>query len=292
MKLLNRSEEITFDILSGAVSDVDARVFPKVRVADTVPLNNSGISNELFTYGLQAHFDFVVTDGEYEPLFAVEYDGPLHLTSKIQRERDQKKNAICKHFDFSILRINSRYINRKYQGIDLLSYFVDVWFLADAFHEAQRNGGIPYDEIFDPCFIMSSGNSNKRWPYWLSREAQVEIQNMHKTGVVHNYIPSHWTGLDENEAYRSLAWLEVKPKTFLFTQTGMQHQMFPAYFSDVLFQISVLDLRKRLDEFLRDPSIAVGWDEIQPVYENYKSNFKMMECGGGGYADVPGPNAT
>lgn len=278
-RLLNRSEEITFEILSKSVLG-KARVFPKVRVADAVTLNGSGVTDELFRYGLQAHFDFVLTSSDYEPLFAVEFDGPLHQTSETQRERDIKKYAICKHLEFPMLRINSRYVDRKYRGMDLLSYFVDVWFLADAFYEAQANGIVPYDEPFDPTFILNDGSSPNRWPYWLSWESQMRIQSLQKSGKIHSYFPCHWTGVDANEAYRSIVWLEVAPGKFIFTRTGMRAQLFPAYCSDILFQISVLDIEKLIDGYLAGTNDSVLWEDIHPVVSDYKDRFDLRSCGG------------
>jgi hypothetical protein len=42
------------------------------------PVEGSGISTELYSDALEARFDFVVTDENYDPQFAVESDGPSH----------------------------------------------------------------------------------------------------------------------------------------------------------------------------------------------------------------------
>ncbi len=173
-KLLNRYEEITYDKLKTACDPVGAHVFPKVRVADVVSLNGLGLTQEQFSYGLKSHFDFLVTDKEYSPLFSVEYDGEWHKRDTAQIKHDAMKGIICDRANHSLLRINSRYLEREFRGLDLLTYFVDVWFLREAFEEAQNNGGVPYDEPFDPAFIYSTGTDDgKRWPYWLS----IDLQN-------------------------------------------------------------------------------------------------------------------
>jgi hypothetical protein len=74
-KLLNKYEEVTYEKLKRACEPNGAHVFPKVRVADTISLNGLDLSAHEFTYGLKSHFDFVVTDRDYFPLFSVEYDG-------------------------------------------------------------------------------------------------------------------------------------------------------------------------------------------------------------------------
>ncbi len=280
MKLLNHSEELTFDRLRTAVDADGARVFPKVRVADTLPVNGSGISDGLFRFALMSHFDFVVSNSQYEPLFAVEFDGPLHKTSEEQRERDAKKNEICERFQFPLLRINSRYINATYRGMDLLSYFVHVWFLSSAFDDAQQNGFVPYDEPFDPNMIISDGKTNRRFPYWLSLDVQLEIQAMQKQGRLYDYIPSHWTGVDQHGNYRSLAWLQAGQDEYLITQTGMRRQQFPADVSDILWQVSVFDLRKMIDGFFAKQTKTLSLREFQTELARYKDRYEMRSFGG------------
>ena len=151
-RLLNKYEEVTYDALQRACAGDGAHVFPKVRVADVLRLENQTILPAHLSYALRAHFDFLVTDKDYQPLFCVEFDGPLHKTGEKQRERDRLKNEICDHFRHSLLRINSRYLTKNYRGLDLLTDFVDAWFLERAFNEAQSKGQIAYDEPFDMTF--------------------------------------------------------------------------------------------------------------------------------------------
>ena len=51
------------------------------------------------------------------PIFAVEFDGPLHEVSE-QRVRDAQKNELCDRFEFPLLRINSRYIDHQFRGME------------------------------------------------------------------------------------------------------------------------------------------------------------------------------
>jgi hypothetical protein len=39
---------------------------PKPRVADALPIERSRISDDLYSYALKAHFDFLVTDGNHQ----------------------------------------------------------------------------------------------------------------------------------------------------------------------------------------------------------------------------------
>src|SRR6476661_9207133 len=77
-KLMNSYEAVTDTLLNKVATEYRARVFAKIRIADVVPITSSGLPNDQYRYALMAHFDFVVTDKTTEPLFAVEFDGPLH----------------------------------------------------------------------------------------------------------------------------------------------------------------------------------------------------------------------
>ena len=69
--LLNFPEAKTNERLRQVCDDFDSRVFIKIRVADVLPIGGSGITNDLYRYALQAHFDFVIADEQHHPLFAV-----------------------------------------------------------------------------------------------------------------------------------------------------------------------------------------------------------------------------
>jgi hypothetical protein len=110
-KVLNRHKEVTHRRLREACEKWDASVFAKVRLADVLPIEGSGINSKEYAYALRSHFDFVVTDGDHNPLFAVEFDGPGHESSD-QAHRDRLKNHLCEHFQLPLLRINARYLTK------------------------------------------------------------------------------------------------------------------------------------------------------------------------------------
>jgi hypothetical protein len=119
-KLLNRPEATTYQALLDACRRRPTRVFAKVRLADVFDLNWTGISYDLHRFGLQAHFDFVVTDTGHMPLLAVEFDGPIHQDSA-QAERDAKKDELAKWFGFDLIRIG-------YPDLDGLAARLETWF--------------------------------------------------------------------------------------------------------------------------------------------------------------------
>ena len=80
--------------------------------------------NALFYMG---RFDFVVYEkqGKSEiPILAIELDGKEHYTEEAVRERDRKKNEICKAHNLQIIRVENSYA-RRYNYIKdiLMDYF-------------------------------------------------------------------------------------------------------------------------------------------------------------------------
>ena len=273
--LLNKYEEIVFGRLKFISEANDAHVFAKVRVADVLPLDKSGVSNDLFGYGLKSHFDFTITSSTYNPLFAVEFDGPLHQQSKTQMQRDEKKNLLAKNFGFPLLRINSRYINRIYRGLDLLTYFIEVWFLSEAFDKAQAEGQIPCDESFDSMSIINDGKSKKRFPYWLSIDIQAELKKLKESGLIKDNLLSHWVGIDTRGNHRCLTWLNVADDRVLLARTGMRYQNFPVDISDVLPQVSAFDIRYDVDVYLKGLGKGMRVTYLEKVLDDCKKRYKM-----------------
>lgn len=80
--------------------------------------------NDLFYSG---RFDFVVYEkqGEQElPLLAIELDGKEHFEDEVVKNRDRKKNQICKEHDLQLIRVENSYA-RRYNHIKeiLLKFF-------------------------------------------------------------------------------------------------------------------------------------------------------------------------
>ncbi len=284
-RLLNSYEEVTYDRLRAVCEPVGAHVFPKVRVADVFGIQNSGLTDRCFSYALKSHFDFLVTDSDYGPLFSVEFDGPIHQASEDQISRDQLKDMLCEHFHHSLLRINCRYLSEEFRGFDLLTYFVDVWFLEQAFYDAQEKGLVPYDEPFDACFIYSNGEAGaRRWPYWLSLDVQVAIQKLYDAGRVAQMGISHYVGVDQRGNYRCISWVGVAPNDVVWITTGMRAQRFSGVCeSELVSMIAMFDLFEELKKKLRAGSEAVGDKrQFQSALDTFRRTYDMRSetmCG-------------
>src|ERR1017187_226521 len=225
-KFLNKYETVTYDKIKAIADKVGANVFSKVRLADVLFRSNSGISPTEFSFALRSHVDFLVTNSAQEPQFCVEFDGPKNR-EPVQIKRDEIKNGLFERFEMPYMRINARYLEDRYRGLDLLTYFVDVWFLSIAFDDAQAAGQVPADEPFDPTSILSNG-SDRSWPYWLSWNLQVKIEKLYDQGRIAQFAPSHWIGADRQGNLRCIAWLFVTQDGCLFIETGMRKHRFPA----------------------------------------------------------------
>jgi Protein of unknown function (DUF2726) len=174
-KFLNRSEEIVFDELSAVASDNALHAFAKPRLSDILSTGTTRLTHREFGFYTRAHFDFIVTESDYRPYLAVEYDGPGHSDWR-QMERDRIKDKLCSKAELPLVRINANHVLRKFRGMSLLRWIVEVSQLERAFYEAQSKGQIPFDEPFDPAMFDTIGTT-RRFPYWLSL---VETQRIHK----------------------------------------------------------------------------------------------------------------
>jgi hypothetical protein len=276
-KFLNKYETVTYDKIKAVADKVGAHVFSKVRLADVLPVNNSGISDAEFGFALKSHVDFLVTNSEQEPQFCVEFDGPKHRDTE-QVRRDEIKNGLFERFDMPYMRINARYLADRYRGLDLLTFFVDVWFLSIAFHDSQAAGHIPSDEPFDPTFILSNG-SDRSWPYWLSWNLQVKIRRLYDQGRIAQLAPSHWIGADGRGNLRCIAWLFITEDGCLFIETGMRKHRFPAvYCSEVLAQLAVYDLYDILVPALQGQKTLSPPSEVDKRLRYYQANYEMLSA--------------
>lgn len=217
-KLLNSSEAATRRILQASADRNAAEVWPKVRIADVLDLNRSGLTNELFRYGLQAHFDFVVVGDGDMPLFAVEFDGPGH-EAPAAASNDLKKNAICQAMTFPLARVRDEHLFQKARGIDYVTWLTEVYFTYQWLGAAQDAGQIPGDEPLDPMLVMSLPNLRPQFPLWLSAGARVRLQAKHRAGLIWHPVPFCLVGEDASGTSSCMAIL-VRTEGKFLTSTG------------------------------------------------------------------------
>jgi len=154
--LSNMYEIAAHKALQEAVDRCGAKVYAKVRVADALDINGSGLGPEEYTYALKAHFDFVIARDDESAAFAVEFDGRSHDLNAKVISRDALKNAICEQLGMPLLRIDDIFLGRVGR-FSVLGWLVEVWFMNEAFKAAQESGSILTDEIFDPYMVIALG---------------------------------------------------------------------------------------------------------------------------------------
>ncbi|MDR3714291.1 MAG: DUF2726 domain-containing protein [Puia sp.] len=250
--LVNRYEEASFMLLKKQADDEQAHVFSKVAPKEIVPFETTKLSKELNVFCWRAHFDFVVTDSAFMPLFVVEFDGPSHQSEK-QACRDRKKDELCRIFSLPILRINSRYLEPAYRGTDLLSWFAECFFTNRAFTVAEENGWISPEDGFSPMAISSIGDRHD-WPLDLSHGVRDEFRKLHKDGQIFDDQPSFLIGRDSLGTYRAFAFIAVTKETGVFAKTAMRSQQFEIDQADALEILIYFEIFEALKKVLKGTS--------------------------------------
>lgn len=136
--LLNRYERAAHKLILDGAKPFGAEVFSKVRLADVLRIKHSGISDEQYKYALMSHFDFVVAKDEFAH-FAIEFDGPQHISDSDNMRNDRLKKEICDHLDFPLIRIDSQFLRPVCEKSAVLSWLVSMWFKNQTFSNAACN---------------------------------------------------------------------------------------------------------------------------------------------------------
>jgi ssDNA-binding Zn-finger/Zn-ribbon topoisomerase 1 len=126
-KMLNSPERITYARLRQVCEFHVAEVHAKVRLADVLPIEGSGLPEAFYEFALQSHYDFVVTGRDQVPLFAMEFDGSQHGHSP-QSERDAKKDELSSRFGLPLMRIRADDLCRTEWQLDRLTELIERWF--------------------------------------------------------------------------------------------------------------------------------------------------------------------
>jgi len=89
------------------------------------------------------HFDFVVTDRNHNPQFAIEFDGGGH-----DDKNDRLKDEICRQSGLALFRLTPSTSGVQIRKASFVAYLVDVWFYGQTFARMQAAAEIPRDEPF------------------------------------------------------------------------------------------------------------------------------------------------
>lgn len=241
-KVFNPPEAATRKILTAAAEKNAAEVLSKMRIADVLTIERSGLEKDLYSYALMAHFDFVVVDSEHLPLFAVEFDGPHHDSDPRARANDLRKNMICERLGLPLARVRDEHVFRKARGIDYLSWLTEMYFSQKVLGEAQEQGIIPFDEPVDPMMIMRHSNVPGEFPLFISAQARSHLRRFYKQKILGTPIPSVLTSFDSNGAAGCLAVVNRLDGQFLLERATIYLQGFGLIVSDICEEIAIANL--------------------------------------------------
>ncbi len=274
-KLISNSyEEGTHEALRKAATEYGARVFPKVRVADALEVDRSGLTKAEYSYALRAHFDFLIADQRTRALFAVEFDGPHHENNPKTIAHDTLKRAVCDKLGLPLLRIDADYLQRRVGRFNLLGWLTEVWFMQEAFYAAQEAGSVPFDEPFIYSNILGFGYMDGgRFVEidGLKPEEQVRLLTEHqgriimhrpydpflpyRASIMHSYeeggcqrpVPEEVTGTDPRGYEVALVVLPVAPNRVIVGRSRVRSFMFqPVSPRELAVELSVVDTARKL----------------------------------------------
>jgi hypothetical protein len=159
-------ERRTFDIADEVSKATGTQAFAKVRIADVVTIEKSGIPDDLYGYALAAHFDVLVCKEDGRPYLAIEFDGGGHST-----KNDEKKEKLCDLFGIPMVRVGPQHINAAVFEDTAVAFFIWQMHCVDAFLAEYADD--PY-ETYDPLFFISVSGKSRTWPFayrerWLGR---------------------------------------------------------------------------------------------------------------------------
>jgi len=266
-KLFNLHEEASYIHLSKNASQFSAKVENKMRIADVLNIKASGLSDEEYRYALQAHYDFVIYDNGNYPLFAVEFDGPFHENDANVIKKDILKNNICEKLIFPLLRINADFLTKKINNLSLLSWVIEVWFFGQEFFKQQEQGFIPKDEPFDYNFVMKpflkDGSIDVDFPYNLSRNAIIFINNCRKESIISRV---NFKAYEDKLGFTyGIIIASVGDKKGIMSKVRVKSfNFYPPSPSDIVEELVIIDIANKIKRFIENKEKCL---DSQPVYD-------------------------
>jgi hypothetical protein len=248
--LVNEGEFKTDEALREAAAALGYGVHAKVRVADALSIDRSGLTDDQYGYALRSHFDWLVTDLETTvPEFAVEFDGESHDDARV-KHRDGLKDAICERLGLPVLRVDRSGLRPTIRRT-VIWYLVESWSIWCAFTNAQDDGIIPVDEIFEPWMVIDAVDErgNIRWRD-MAAPTRVFAQRLWESGALMDPGPSsvhrvgHQDDPDHAEAY---AWVNTTDGHVVVGHARIRAYSFPAVLDfDLAEDLAHLELGGRL----------------------------------------------
>jgi hypothetical protein len=277
-RLVNYEEELTNERLKDLAKQYGVHVYLKVRMADVLPIEKSGIADDAYRFALQSHFDFLIADTDIKPLFGVEYNGPSHV-DPVQQKRDALKMDLCKHFRFPLLRVNFQYLLERRAGLDLLGWFIHAWFLQRNINEAYASGQIPLTDDVTPVDVISLPSTSVQFPLWLSADIRVDFAKRAVQNRDQDPIPSCIVRKDAEGNHHALAWLRINSQSGLRVYTGMRAQLFRISVVEVVEDLGVLALHDALIRSQAGEALAVPIETLTKEIREFRRKYGHVVSG-------------
>jgi Protein of unknown function (DUF2726) len=267
--ILNRSEAAAESALREAAKKNDARVFTKVRIADALSIDRSGLPSSLWRYALQGHFDFLLADTTSSiPYFAVEFDGPSHMGNPDTIRRDAMKNTICQRLCLPLLRVDAGYL-RSVGRFTLIGWLVELWFAYEGFSAMQDRGEIPDLEPF-MYFSLFKPEPNGGWySYGLGDEALAVIRQAWGQGTCTQPAPEELSTWDDVDGYSvAHAILPLTEGGMLVGSARCRSFSFPPVSPrELAGELAMVDLGDKLRRYTRGALRPIGESELVKLRE-------------------------
>lgn len=268
-RILNEPEEVTNKILNDVTSKYEASVHTKIRVADVLEIINSGLHDNEYKYALMAHFDFLVTDKDHMPKFAVEFDGSQHKTDASAIRRDELKNNICRKFDLPLLRITSAYFEKIGRFPTILSWITELYFLQELFYNAQDEGQIPQDE---PWMWFSVVGYDPVVRY------RVFIEKAYERGLCCDPLIGFMSGCSkDSKSYATLSILKLQDDKYIIDSVeclAINYFAIPA--REIATEISAYNIYKEFKKHLEGNKITTfTYGEISKKQRDFIKQHKL-----------------
>lgn len=264
---LNFSEQQAYNMLSQLELAYCYKVFPKVRLGDVLELDHSGLEDEYFEYGCKAHFDFIVVQ-DNKVRFAIEFDGPKHYDGNDAHDRDSKKNYICEHLGFELLRIDHGYLN-EVNGYRVLSFL-----LGDYLEHYNPND--------DFGFRKKKQKSNGELD--LAKTSAARLRHLEKEALtVHESLGKYKTEIStlkakEDEFYYSANYVEVGNGQFCIGHGSARPSKLLGSNAERLAKcLSLIELARRVELFEQSKLQAKSPGDIESLHSAYSSPEKPPE---------------
>lgn len=277
-RLLDFHEEATLVMLNKVALQNKAKVFAKIRIADALEITSSGLSDIEYGYALKAHFDFVVANTVNSALFAVEFDGLSHEHNATVIANDAKKNSICKKLGMPFLRINADFLTRKIRRFTLLSWLTELWFLNEAFEQAQKEGTIPDDEPFCYFAILAESLTDKiTFPYDLSLPSRAFLNKCCEQERCKDFTPAVHIANDVNGYTFGVALIRLNEENVVVGRANCRSFMFqPVSAQELCQELATIEACEKMKAYLsgkyRPVKMAEAISQISNLEKLAKDN--------------------